>query len=352
MKTNVWNRLDNVRKLSGTLRPSGRFSVCQTFPRKSKDLNHEKIPQQNHTPLLTVSELDAAYQRLLNPDADRMRAVSTPPPGNSRNLGLSNATNSRTRSQRGSRGIRPRQRDLLCWSANQLERVYTKPCMSFLTLTLPALSDDDLKSVQCNWSKIVNEIQNEIKRKLRQRGIDTSIVGCSELQLEREVSTGHRYPHLHLVFRGRLSSRSHWVMQPCEFRQIWRVAVGRFLDQHSYEWSSSENVQQVRRSSGGYLAKYISKCGSKGSSVLCNLWHPSDWILCSRRLRGLYTGLSYTGYDIGITLLAVVENWNAESGYKRPIMIKTELYGERKIGEYGWLRHETKFLTAMEWFAV
>jgi hypothetical protein len=293
----------------------------------------------------TVQQIDESYSRLLAGGLPLLPEVYERVPVSPDRIGSSIATNSHTRSQRGSRGISSRQRDLLCWAANSLEKVYTQKNMSFLTYTLPDLSDQDLEAVQNNWSDIVNTVVTYIQRDLKNVNLRTAIVGCSELQLERYKSSGRSYPHLHLIFRGRFHSRANWAIKPRRFRDIWRRSCGRFLDASHYCWDSSENVEQIRKSSGGYLAKYVSKCGSKGGMGGATQWHPSDWIVCSRRLRSLYEKSTRSGCDVGNTLLGIVANWRHGMGFKQPIVISTPACGDRTIGQWGWLRGEEIFPT-------
>lgn len=343
---------EGARNLSGKLRPSGRFSFAQVFAKKKKILTkppyEEKIPQS----LRPVSELDDTYAKLVSGDFSPLREMSPGSPGNSGDIGSSIANNSQSRARRGSKGITSSARDVLCWSANQLERVYGKRNMSFLTLTLPDLSLGDLRAVQEKWPKIVNSVQDEIKKEISKGGIQTSIAGCTELQLERGESSGLCWPHLHLVFRGRRDAHSGWLVSPRRIREIWSRCVGRVVPRGAYDWSSSENIQQVNRSCGGYLAKYISKNKSKGEASVRDSWYPSDWIVCSRRLRGLYKTLTVTGYDIAQTLAFLCVNWRREMGYKQPVVISTPAYGDRIIGQWGWLRGEEKFLSPEEWFSA
>lgn len=336
-------RKDNARTLSGTLRPSGRFSVCQIFPKKCKGFKNAKENIPSSSTVRTVSEFDEAYSRLTGgniPVLPEVRGqVQRLPSG----IGSSIAANSNIRAERGSRGIRPRQRDILCWSANSLERVYGKRNMSFLTLTLPELSSSDLAIVQDKWPEIVNTVLIYLQRKFKQHGLVTHIVGCTEIQLERKERTGMSYPHLHLVFRGRFHSRAGWVVSPRGFREIWRRSCGRFFAVGDYRWESSENVQQISKSTGGYLAKYISKASSKPGEDGRGGWHPHDWIICSRKLRGLYERLSYKSYELAEQLLSIVYEWQPAGGFKRPIEIQSAAYGKRTIGWWGWLKDEVTF---------
>jgi hypothetical protein len=331
------------QNLSGKLRPSGRFSLIEVFRRKTKRvMNHEKEIQAPSA-LHTVQELDDTYAKLVGGDFSPLSQV---PPGSSVHpgkVGLSDEAISPIRARRGSKGINPRQRDILCWGAATLERVYNRANLSFLTYTLPELTEDDLASIKENWSDIVNRVQLRIKEKLHALGITTAIVGCTELQLERYENTGRVYPHLHLVFRGRGARGSDWAIKPHQFRQIWRSCCSKFLLGKDYNWSSSENVQQVRQSVGGYLAKYVSKCASKSGTGVLSLWHPSDWIFVGRRIRQLYESSTLQGQYVSETLDEVIRGWHSGLGYINSVFIQSSAYGERRIGWCGWLRGEVYY---------
>jgi len=331
------------QNLSGKLRPSGRFSLIEIFRKKTKRvMTHEKeiqTPQALHT----VSELDDTYSKLVGGDFSPLREVSPGSTDDSGEFGLSDAAISPIRAKRGSKGINARQRDILCWGAATLERVYNRTNLSFLTLTLPELSPEDLANVQEGWSDIVNRVQLRIKEKLHGMGIETAIVGCVEIQLERFENSGRVYPHLHLVFRGRRDDRSDWAIKPHQFRQLWRRCVSKFLGTTEYSWSASENVQQVKQSVAGYLAKYVSKCGSKSGLGLLAVWHPRDWIFVGRRIRRLYESLTLSGSYIADMLGEVVREWRPGMGYVCSVFINSAAYGERRIGYTGWLKGETHY---------
>ncbi len=328
------------QNLSGKLRPSGRFSLVEIFRKKTKrvmnDGYQEKIPQK----VLPVQQLDDTYAELIRGDFSSLRKVSPGSPADPGKIGLSDGAISPIRSNRGSKGINPRQRDLVCWGAATLERIYHRTNLSFLTYTLPDLAPEDLLSIKENWSDIVHRVQLRIKEKLDGLGIKTAIVGCVELQLERAADTGIVYPHLHLVFRGRRDSGSDWAIKPHQFRQIWRRCCSKFLSSEKYSWNASENVEQVKRSVAGYLAKYISKCASKAGDGMLSAWHPRDWIFVGRRIRSLYESSTLTGEYVSTMLDKIVREWRPCLGYVNSVYIQSPAHGERRIGYCGWLREE------------
>jgi len=329
--------------LSGKLRPSGRFSLVQIFRKKTKRvMGHEKsipVPEIWRS----ADELDAAYKLMLQTKSVWVESEHPLEEKDSATLGLSDGAISPNRSSRGSKGINPRQKDLVCWAATCLEKVYTRDNLSFLTLTLPDLSPEHLEAVKLNWSDIVNRVQLRIKEKLHVQGINTAIVGCVELQLERFEATGIVYPHLHMVFRGRESSRSSWAFKPHQLRQIWRRCLSKFLPSGEYDWTASENVQRVKKSIGGYLAKYLSKSATKGNGESLLEWTPRDWILVSRRVRQLYESMSISGQHVSAMLSEVVRSWRSCYGYVGSVYISTPAYGERRIGYVGWLNGEMHY---------
>ena len=331
------------QNLSGKLRPSGRFSLIEIFRKKTRRVMSDEKEIKAPPAVYQMPFFDDAYSALFRGEYSSLREVPPDSADDSGELGLSDAPISPIRATRGSKGINARQRDLLCWGAATLERIYNRTNLSFLTLTLPELSPEDLANVQEGWSDIVNRVQLRIKEKLHGMGIETAIVGCVEIQLERFENSGRVYPHLHLVFRGRRDSGSPWAIKPHQFRQLWRRCVSKFLGTTEYAWNSSENVQQVKQSVAGYLAKYVSKCGSKSGVGLLAAWHPRDWIFVGRRIRRLYESLTLSGSYVADMLGEVVKQWRPGMGYVRSVFINSAAYGERRIGYTGWLKGETHY---------
>ena len=55
----------NLKALTGKLRPSGRFSVCQLNPSRTKVLNHARKAYESKETLRTVQQIDQAYDNIV-----------------------------------------------------------------------------------------------------------------------------------------------------------------------------------------------------------------------------------------------------------------------------------------------
>ena len=81
-------------------------------------------------------------------------------------------------------------------------------------------------------------------------------------------------------------------------------------------------------------------------------WHPTDWCIVSRALRSLYERLCYKGYEVGLLLMDITREWSPDMGWMRPVMMVTKGSGPRRIGWFGWLKGESKYVSAMELFRL
>lgn len=165
------------------------------------------------------------------------------------------------RSRKGSKGITSDQKQRLRATAYLLAARSPQKTLSFLTLTMPSLSASEMALVNKHWANIVRTFLQWLKRRLRAFGLPGNYVSVSEIQEKRFLETGQLPLHLHIMFRGRKSQYTHWVLSPTEIRNEWLKllsdVVGRKL-----ESKAVENIQMVRGNAGAYIAKYMSK-GSK-----------------------------------------------------------------------------------------
>lgn len=178
-------------------------------------------------------------------------------------LGLSVDSNSHTfkdegESPRGAKGLTAHGKKVLRNSVQRMQRLYGKKRLSFVTLTLPAVTYEEGWYVSTCWAEIVRVFYQKLGRRLERCGLPTAYVGCTELQQIRADREGHPALHLHFVIVGRHSRYGKWCLSPSDFREMWRSVLGVYL-QGERQWSSVENVQQVKKDASAYLSKYVSK---------------------------------------------------------------------------------------------
>lgn len=143
-------------------------------------------------------------------------------------------------------------------AAYLLEWEYGKDNLSFLTLTIPDLDDEDMVNVCKNWDKLVHKFLKWLRTKIEAQGFPFKYVYCTEIQLKRLQKYGKYAPHLHLLFRGKYGKKSPWAITPSMARKEW-VRCLQSVCRGSFKQSALENLQRVRKSAGGYLSKYLSK---------------------------------------------------------------------------------------------
>lgn len=165
-----------------------------------------------------------------------------------------------------------------------LEKQYGKEQMSFLTLTLPNLSTDEL-AVCCEfWQDMTDQILKWLRKQLQSKGIQFEYVYCTEIQSKRLQSRGEYAPHLHIVFRGRNGRKNVWAITPKKIRQAWASIIACVIGHRDFCVSALENLQRIKHSAARYLSKYI----SKGSCCLPSEEHNSP----ASRLKTQWGGMA------------------------------------------------------------
>jgi len=140
-----------------------------------------------------------------------------------------------------------------------MEQRHGQRNLSFLTLTVPNLSSDGMDAVRRFWGQMVNKLFKYLRKKFTERtGENMEYVYCTEIQTSRLQSTGVVAPHLHAVFRGRRGRHRSWVFSYLEIRQVWADIMSQYVGE-SFNTEALENIQQVKKSAGAYLAKYMGK---------------------------------------------------------------------------------------------
>lgn len=322
--------------MTGKIYLSGRFSLGST-PKKSLALRNAGTKNEQTEAVRNLSHEDffySAYGEFSGECLSELPKICGPalPP-----LGLSNAAISRKRAKRGCRGISAKSADMLKYWIGQMEMKYGKHNISFLTLTVPNVAPHLRSAIQDSWSKIVNRFVESLKRYLRRRGSKSDCVfGASEVQIKRSQKEGWNVPHLHLVFVGRRSSGSNWLITPIRCRAIWRRilfnAVGRFVA----DFRAAENLQRVERSAAHYLAKYLSKQVSKSATRAADgEWHPSDYVVCGRRFRREFRRGVISGSAVGEFLIDLFRRHTLLTDWwVAPICIQTSI-GDQVVGWVG-----------------
>lgn len=133
-----------------------------------------------------------------------------------------------------------------------------KDVLSFLTLTLPALSHEGLQSCCENWDSMVKQLIDWLRVTLERRNIGFQYVYCTEIQTKRLQNRNEYAPHLHIVFRGRNGRKSPWAITPKQARKAWSRCIRRFVSER-FDARATENLQRIKHSAARYLSKYLSK---------------------------------------------------------------------------------------------
>jgi hypothetical protein len=169
--------------------------------------------------------------------------------------------------------------------------------LSFLTLTLPTMSDEQIREACQEWSEILRIFLQWVVRRLKAANLPTFYVSVTEVQEKRSQREKRPVLHLHMVFVGRGSGGS-WCLSPQAVRQAWQRAVEARLTSYTgqLDFSSVENIQMVRESAEAYLGKYMSKGTELIASWRSMFEHfpiPHTWWNCSSTMRHVIARLTY-----------------------------------------------------------
>jgi len=193
------------------------------------------------------------------------------------------------KTRKGLKGISSKGKRIVRNGAYLLEKDRGKGSLSFLTLTLPRVSDEGFDAIASNWGRIVEHIVKAIRRRLSESKLPSHVIGVTEVQEKRFKKHGGIPLHLHLVFVGR-HRRGGWVIKPEQIRKSWKDACENVLPEHDlgHDWRRTENIQTIKKSVCRYLSKYL----SKGVESVARLREkhgdrcvPHQWHTCTRELR-------------------------------------------------------------------
>lgn len=148
-----------------------------------------------------------------------------------------------------------------------LEKDYGKDQLSFLTLTLPSLSTDELALICDRWQDMTDQILKWLRKRLQSKGIELEYVYCTEIQSKRLQLRGEYAPHLHIVFRGRNGRKAPWAIAPKMVRKAWTGIIASIVNHRNFRTDALENIQRIKFSAARYLSKYMSKGACSTANV-------------------------------------------------------------------------------------
>lgn len=292
----------------GRLWPSGRFGIGWRLNGDREETHHETLFWKGRR--LQVDKGHGGQYSTANMEAAQ--------------VGSSNARNYHTLPEpndcphysvpRGSKGMTKYGRNVVESACKLLEWKYGKKNLSFVTLTLPNITDDECWAIAANWNNIVRVFFQRLRRAARRKGREFHYVGVTEYQPKRTRREAIPALHLHFVMHGRVGGS--YIFSPKQFRYHWRNALRSYVSGSKF-WDACENVQQVKASAGSYLGKYLSKGVSEDSDIrrtrpLAPL--PSAWYSISRVLLRSVKGAVIDSPDI-LGWLAEVGKSQESSGF-------------------------------------
>ena len=181
-----------------------------------------------------------------------------PPP-----LGLSPGRNSDTPRRYGWNGLTAKGRRAIRSVTSALET--RRRDAAFWTISLPGPALDQL-AANDSWPIFQDAIRRNLRRRLRPGNIGGEAIGVVELQPQRTAREGRPCPHLHVVFLGKRPGRKVWALHKTVLDRIIVQALAT-AGVHGIDVSAAGNVQPVRRTVAGYLAKYLTKAGALEEAI-------------------------------------------------------------------------------------
>ena len=277
--------------LMGRVWPNGEFAIAVKQKLRVRPCKPAKPREQNEILNLTVEERQIFWEEwATSKTAGPAPSEFLPEDPNSEvgaiaALGLSDASNSHRKNLRGSSGLTGYARKMLRNCAWLLGRQCKKYELGMITTTLPPMSVEDERKAIASWAEIMRQFTQALGRKLLAAGSSPWVVGCCEIQLERQQACGGLPLHSHLLCQTR--SKKTFVFSPSDIQHIWKQTVLHVANiDGAYVWDSSTRVETVRKNCESYLAKYISKgavapgveLSISGSLLPKNWWYATGGI--------------------------------------------------------------------------
>jgi hypothetical protein len=251
---------NSIGTYSGKVYPSGDFTIGRISnpPAAARDKETHPLSGIN----VDSYHHDGQEHKIYDYD-DRNPHLSNCPP-----MGLSDATNShKPRTKRGQGGITSLGKRKVRSACALLDKSFRRRCATLGTCTIPGVTDQETEILDDNWSEIVRQFMQEIKRQLERRGCkNLEYVLVSEIQENRYRVHKVVGLHIHFLIQGRNKPSDPWAISKEDLRRIWQRIIENFL-KRPVDCSAATRVESPRKSLGKEMGKYISK-GSKITSQL------------------------------------------------------------------------------------
>ncbi len=280
-------------EIAGKVWPSGDFSIGSRPEYKWVELEGEELQQQLDKEGERIGLLNASRSHIW--DGDMM--VRHP--------------------RRGENGITSHGRKVVKSAASLLEDRWGAENLSFLTVTLPPLHEDDAYAVVANWSDIVRGFFQRLRRLVQRKGGTWEYVAVTEIQPKRFNENAFMGLHIHAVCVGKY--RSGWWITPQELRAAWKSAVERRC-RYNYHWDACENIKRVSGGAGEYLGKYISKGTTEIEKIKEAhplMFLPTSWYSTTKSLRKKVLCSCVSSASVLSALLALIVSANSSGVFCR-----------------------------------
>lgn len=315
------------------------IKICKVYPNGEFTIGYDSAKRATALGGKEEAPEDISWDSASEELKAELKAVAA---ATAMDVGSSLVVNS-PKQRRGLNGISTRAARDVRNMAHVLQTETPKERLSFVTLTIPQMSQEDNLSVCENWHLIVKDFFKSLGRLYKRKsGREFEYVAVTEIQEKRYERTEFIGLHLHFVCVGKLQRSSNWILTPTEIRDKWKRAAENHCIE-DYDWSASENCQRVRKDASGYLGKYLSK-GVKSAGKI--------------RASGRERYLPYTWYSRSISLLRRVKKATIRDreiaefltavfcrrltlqsvSFYREICIESPSFGEMVIGYVGKFR--------------
>lgn len=237
------------------------------------------------------------------------------------------------------------------------QKLGRKDCFMW-TFTVPTLGKPGRVELAKNWGKLTNRLVQYLARELGKSGRPPAIVGCTEIQTGRLEKYRQGYLHLHLICPGHSNNGGRYALDASEVRSWFHSALQRFSGQSNLPLPRVQ-VEPVRKSAEGYMAKYLSKgSGGELAGFIEDLGVesvPGQWWFASSAVKAKIKEAKRSGRNTGIVLEAVIQTAFEDHNLAVFEYIRhAEIQHDGRwitIGWYGKLRQDVaddliKFLTS------